>query len=164
MVRTHINWFGISSSLSFIHMITYTSTKSLLWDEITYTHIWISGGSLLKWTGLCEITGKRSLTDSVWPLLNCSEDYITLEWDKRLHTRRMGGRHQTRLRPDCAKSNPAEGSGDFPQARCHFVLNNTYETSNISSTSATWFVPFLLFYVCVCVFVFLRKVLSCFRT
>lgn len=45
----------------------------------------------------------------------------------------MGGGHQTRLCPDCARSNPAEGSADFPQARCHFSLNNSYEESNSSS-------------------------------
>lgn len=49
----------------------------------------------------------------------------------------MGGGHQTRLCPDCARSNPAEGSADFPQARCHFSLNNSYEESNSSSA----FVP-----------------------
>lgn len=111
--------------------------KSLPWGwnhlhTHTHKHTQISGGSLLEWTGLCEITGKRSLTGSAGPLLNCSEDYITLEWDKRLHTRRMGGGHQTRLCPDCARSNPAEGSADFPQARCHFSLNNSYEESNSS--------------------------------
>lgn len=127
-----------------MHTNTQTHTQALgpsLGDEITYTHTHnyaqISGGSLLEWTGLCEITGKRSLTGSAGPLLNCSEDYITLEWDKRLHTRRMGGGHQTRLCPDCARSNPAEGSADFPQARCHFSLNNSYEESNSSSA----FVP-----------------------
>lgn len=45
----------------------------------------------------------------------------------------MGGGHQTRLCPDRARSNPAEGSADFPQARCHFSLNNSYEESNSSS-------------------------------
>lgn len=59
--------------------------------------------------------------------MNCSEDYITLERDKRLHTRRMGGGHQRRLCADGAGSNPAEGSADFPQARCHFSLNNSYD-------------------------------------
>lgn len=88
-------------------------------------HVQTRGGSWLEWTGLCEITGKRGLTGSAGPLLNCSEDYITLERDKRLHTRRMGGGHQTRLCPDRAGSNPAEGSADFPQARCHFSLNNS---------------------------------------
>lgn len=44
----------------------------------------------------------------------------------------MGGGHQTRLCPDCARSNPAEGGADFPQARCHFSLNNPYEESNSS--------------------------------
>lgn len=44
----------------------------------------------------------------------------------------MGGGHQTRLCPDRAKSNPAEGSADFPQARCHFSLNNSYEGSDSS--------------------------------
>lgn len=44
----------------------------------------------------------------------------------------MGGGHQTRLCPDCARSNPVEGSADFPQARCHFSLNNSYEESNSS--------------------------------
>lgn len=45
----------------------------------------------------------------------------------------MGGGHQTRLCPDRARSNPTEGSADFPQARCHFSLNNSYEESNSSS-------------------------------
>lgn len=44
----------------------------------------------------------------------------------------MGGAPQTRLRPDRAKSNAAEGSADFPQARRHFSLNNSYEGSDSS--------------------------------
>lgn len=52
----------------------------------------------------------------------------------------MGGGHQTRLCPDCARSNPAEGSADFPQARCHFSLNNSYEESMSSSAFVPLFV------------------------
>lgn len=161
MVQTHINWFGISLpvslflSLSLFHTNTHTWSSSL-GDEITYTHTHkhaqISGGSLLEWTGLCEITGKRSLTDSAGPLLNCSEDYITLEWDKRLHTRRMGGGHQTRLCPDCARSNPAEGDADFPEARCHFFLNNSYEESNKQ----------LHLCAVICIFASIPAIISCF--
>lgn len=156
-----------------MHTNTQTHTQALgpsLGDEITYTHTHnyaqISGGSLLEWTGLCEITGKRSLTGSAGPLLNCSEDYITLEWDKRLHTRRMGGGHQTRLCPDCARSNPAEGSADFPQARCHFSLNNSYEESNSSSAFVPIFGASLRFSPSYPVFFFpillLPILLSCF--
>lgn len=55
----------------------------------------------------------------------------------------MGGGHQTRLCPDCARSNPVEGSADFPQARCHFSLNNSYEESNSSSGFVPLFVSSL---------------------
>lgn len=119
--------------LSFSH-VKHTHMRA---HSHTQTCSHISGGLLLEWTGLCEITAKRSLTGSAGPLLNCSEDYITLEWDKRLHTRRMGGGHQTRLCPDCARSNPVGGRTDFPEARCHFYLNNSYE----ESTGGSAFVP-----------------------
>lgn len=64
----------------------------------------------------------------------------------------MGGGHQTRLCPDCARSNPAEGSADFPQARCHFYLNNSYEESNsgpafVLSFCMAFISPSIIFFV-----------------
>lgn len=53
-----------------------THTHALTDTEQPHTY---AGGWWQEWTGLCEITGKRRLTGSAGPLLNCSEDYITLE-------------------------------------------------------------------------------------
>lgn len=64
----------------------------------------------------------------------------------------MGGGHQTRLCPDCARSNPAEGDADFPEARCHFFLNNSYEESNKQ----------LHLCAVICIFASIPAIISCF--
>lgn len=67
------------------------------------------------------------MTAPVEPLLNCSpDDRITLDLDKRLHTRQMVGGHQTRLCPRSDRSNPIEEAVDFSKATDYFFLSNLH--------------------------------------
>lgn len=67
------------------------------------------------------------MTAPVEPLLNCSpDDRITLDLDKRLHTRQMAGGLQTRPCPYSDRSNPMEEAVDFHKAIYYFFLSNLY--------------------------------------
>lgn len=73
------------------------------------------------------MNSKLGMTAPVEPLLNCpGDDCIALDLDKRLHTRRMVGGHQTRLCPHGDRSNPVEEAADFPKAMYYFFWSNFY--------------------------------------